>query len=152
MPKVQSAPPGSGRGSRGRRASSTLAEINVVPLVDVMLVLLIIFMITAPMIQRGIEVTLPESRRSTPVEGERLFITVPAAYREDHTIYLGDEPVPADAFQERVRQHMEEATVKDVFLQGDGTVQLQELIEVIDRLKDAGVRNLGLVTDVPKRR
>jgi len=79
VPKVHTANAGSvGRG-RGRRVSTSLAEINVVPLVDVMLVLLIIFMVTAPMIQRGVDVKLPVSRRASAIEGERLFVTVPAS-------------------------------------------------------------------------
>lgn len=149
MPKVQPAAAKTGRKGRGRRIASSLAEINVVPLVDVMLVLLIIFMVTAPMIQRGMEVNLPVSRRASPVDGERVFVTVPADYREARTVYLGDEPISADALQERIRQRMETLTEKEVFLQGDGSVQLQELIEIMDRLKEGGVVNVGLVTDVP---
>src|SRR6266581_6942893 len=102
MPKVQpAAGPAAGRG-RGRRVASSLAEINVVPLVDVMLVLLVIFMITAPMIQRGVDVKLPVSRRAVQIEGERtLSITVPLAYRQNHQLYLGDERLPIDVLQER---------------------------------------------------
>ena len=81
MPKVHAA--GIGAAGRGRRVVTSLAEINVVPLVDVMLVLLIIFMVTAPMIQRGVDVNLPVARRANAVEGERLFVTVPASYRKD---------------------------------------------------------------------
>ena len=87
--------------------ASTLAEINVVPLVDVMLVLLIIFMVTAPMIQRGIDVNLPVARRATQITGERVFVSVPLAYRQNHIVYLGDEPIRVEILQERVRQKME---------------------------------------------
>ena len=73
--------------------STSLAEINVVPLVDVMLVLLIIFMVTAPMIQRGVDVNLPVARRATQIEGERVFVTVPAAYRQSQMVYIGDEQI-----------------------------------------------------------
>src|SRR6266536_4049628 len=108
MPKLQaSASEGSGsRSRRGRRVSTALNEINVVPLVDVMLVLLIIFMITAPMIQRGVDVNLPQSRRATQVTGERVEITVPATYAAQKMIFLGKEQIPARVFQERVRQLM----------------------------------------------
>ena len=79
MPKVHAATGnGSGRAGRGRRVATSLAEINVVPLVDVMLVLLIIFMVTAPLIQRGIDVNLPTAVRATAIQGERVFINVPA--------------------------------------------------------------------------
>src|SRR6202049_4521632 len=121
MPKVQpAADHGPGRGGRGRRVSPALAEINVVPLVDVMLVLLIIFMVTAPMIQRGIDVNLPVARRSSPIVGEPIEVTVPLAYRQNHIVYLGSEAIRADLLQERVRQKMETVTQKDVYLRGDG--------------------------------
>jgi biopolymer transport protein TolR len=149
VPKVHTPAHGtSGRG-RFRRASSSLAEINVVPLVDVMLVLLIIFMVTAPMIQRGIDVKLPVARRASAVEGERLFVTVPASFRSDGRVFLGDEQVRLEVLQELVRQKMETATDKRVYLRGDGTVQLQDLMSIIDRLKDAGVTDVGVVAKAP---
>ena len=78
MPKLQALESGNGhRRGRGRRVSTVLAEINVVPLVDVMLVLLIIFMVAAPMMQRGFDVNLPVARRAEPKEGERIFVSVP---------------------------------------------------------------------------
>jgi biopolymer transport protein TolR len=153
MPKVQpAADHGPGRGGRGRRVSTSLAEINVVPLVDVMLVLLIIFMVTAPMIQRGIDVNLPVARRSSQIAGERIFVSVPLAYRQNHIVYLGSEPLRVEILQERIRQKMETAAEKKVFLQGDGGVQLQELMEITDRLKDAGVEQVGIVTKMPGER
>ncbi len=142
----------SGRRGRGRRISSSLAEINVVPLVDVMLVLLIIFMVTAPMLQRGIDVSLPVSRRAAEIDSDRVEVTVPADYRQSRTVYLGREALRIDVLQERVRQRMERATRKEVALRGDGTVQLQELMEVTDRLKEAGVVTVGLVTRRPGER
>jgi biopolymer transport protein ExbD len=114
-----------------------------------MLVLLIIFMVTAPMIQRGIDVKLPQSRRASAVEGERVFVTVPASFRTDSAVYLGDEKVRLELLQERVRQKMETATDKQVYLRGDGTVELQDLMTIIDRLKDAGVTNVGIVARAP---
>jgi biopolymer transport protein TolR len=149
MPKVQPSAAGTSRGGRGRRVATTLSEINVVPLVDVMLVLLIIFMVTAPMIQRGIEVNLPVARRSNPIVGERVEVTVPLAYRQNRSVYLGTELLRIDVLQERVRQKMETAAQKQVYLRGDGGVQLQELAEVTDRLRDAGVETVGLVTKMP---
>src|SRR5256885_12814109 len=120
MPKLgPAASSSSGRAGRGRRVTTSLAEINVVPLVDVMLVLLIIFMITAPMIQRGIDVKLPQSRRATQVASERVEITLPAGYGQQKVLYIGKDQVPARAFQERVRQQMEHRNTKEVFLRGD---------------------------------
>ena len=140
------------RAGRGRRVASSLSEINVVPLVDVMLVLLIIFMVTAPMIQRGIDVNLPVARRSSPIVGQRIEVTVPLTYRQNHIVYLGTEAIRADVLQERVRQKMETVTQKDVYLRGDGAVQLQDLTEITDKLKDAGVEHVGLVTKMPGER
>jgi biopolymer transport protein TolR len=153
MPKVQpAAAASSARLGRGRRVSTSLAEINVVPLVDVMLVLLIIFMVTAPMIQRGMDVNLPVARRATQIEGERLFVTVPAAFRRDRVVYLGDERIRVDVLQERIRQKMESATDKQVYLRGDGDVLYQDLMDVFDRLKGAGVERVGLVAKLPGER
>ena len=147
--KFQESDPGSTSRGRGRRVASSLSEINVVPLVDVMLVLLIIFMVTAPMIQRGIEVNLPVARRAQPIEGERVEVTIPATYRVDHKVYLGTELIRREVVQERVRQKMETASQKDVNLRGDREVNLGELTEVTDLLKAAGVEHVGFVTKAP---
>jgi biopolymer transport protein ExbD len=117
-----------------------------------MLVLLIIFMITAPMIQRGVDVKLPVATRTNQISGERAFITVPLSYRQDHKVFLGDEAIRADVLQERIRQKLEHAPDKKVYLRGDGGVQYQELMEVFDRLKAAGVSDVGLVAKLPGER
>ena len=153
MPKVaHDAAVASGRAGRGRRVTTSLAEINVVPLVDVMLVLLIIFMVTAPLIQRGIDVKLPVARRATQVAGERVEITIPDSYRQSRQVYIGKQLVRADVFQELVRQQMEGRTDKEVFLRGDATVQYQDLMDIIDMLKAAGVQNVGMVARMPATR
>jgi biopolymer transport protein TolR len=153
MPKVvPGAGAPSGRSGRGRRVATSLAEINVVPLVDVMLVLLIIFMVTAPLIQRGIDVKLPQARRATQVSGERVEVTIPSTYRQSHMIYLGKEQVRAEVFQERLRQQLEGRSDKEVFLRGDSAVQYQDLMDVIDLLKAAGVQNIGMVARMPQTR
>jgi|SRR6478735_887553 biopolymer transport protein ExbD len=150
MPKVQANNAGAGR--RGRRIASSLAEINVVPLVDVMLVLLIIFMITAPMIQRGVDVNLPVARRSSQIAGERIFVSIPVNYRESHIVYLDQEPIRAEILGERVRQKMERAASKEVFLRGDGSVRYQELMDIFDRLRGAGVEKIGMISKLPEER
>ncbi|HEY6214182.1 MAG TPA: biopolymer transporter ExbD [Vicinamibacterales bacterium] len=150
MPKVQpSAAASSGRLGRGRRVSTSLAEINVVPLVDVMLVLLIIFMITAPMIQRGIDVNLPVQSRAVQMTGERVEITIPLSYRLNHFVNIGKEPVRIDVLGERVRQKLEGTVKKDVYLRGDAGVTLQEVSDVFDRLLAAGVEHVGFETKRP---
>ncbi len=145
MPKVLPQPNANDTRRRGRRVSTTLSEINVIPLVDVMLVLLIIFMVAAPMLQRGIEVNLPVARRPQRLSEERMYVTVPLSYRKDHRVYLGDESVPIDVLDERARQAMLTKDQKELFLRGDGGVTLQELMEVMDRLKDGGVERVGIV-------
>jgi biopolymer transport protein ExbD len=152
MPKViASAPNAGGRHQRGRRVGPTLAEINVIPLVDVMLVLLIIFMVAAPMLQRGIEVKLPVSRQSQEISSERIFVDVPASFGKDRRVYLGKEPVGMTALAERLRQLMVNRTDKQVFLRADSSLFVQSLIDVWGELKAAGIENIGMVTEVPDR-
>jgi biopolymer transport protein TolR len=150
MPKVQSvAELTPGRSRRTRRVATSLAEINVVPLVDVMLVLLIIFMVTAPMIQRGFDVNLPVSRRATEISDDRIFVNIPITYRENHQVLLGSEPLRIDVLQERIRQKMEGRADKQVYVRGDAGVELQDLMDIMDRLKDAGVEKVGIVAKMP---
>src|SRR6187200_893262 len=154
MPKVlPSAPtPGGGRLTRARRVSATLAEINVIPLVDVMLVLLIIFMVAAPMLQRGVEVNLPQSQRANKMTEERLYVTVPLSYRKDGRVQLEEDFISRDVLAERMRQKMQGKDQKEVFLRGDGGVQLQDLMDVMDRLKEGGVERVGIVATPPDPR
>lgn len=150
MPKViASAPNAGGRHRRGRRVSPTLSEINVIPLVDVMLVLLIIFMVAAPMLQRGLEVNLPVASRSQEIASERLFVTVPVSFQQDRRVYLGEEAIRLEVFGERIRQAMLNRSDKQVFLRGDGDIRYQDLMTVMDTLKNSGVVNVGLVSKLP---
>ena len=149
MPKIQAAESGSGGGrhrhGRMARVGTSLSEINVIPLVDVMLVMLIIFMVTAPMMQRGLDVNLPEARRSQQISSERVFITVPLSYRTDQIVQVGDEPVRVELLHERVRQTLLDQGEKDVYLRGDGEITYQELMSVMDKLKEGGVERVGLI-------
>src|SRR5499427_10043871 len=110
MPKVQPIPnaPSAGRGRRGRsvRVQTALAEINVVPLVDVMLVLLIIFMVAAPMMTQGMPVNLPQAKKSPPIAAQAVYITVPASYAKDHIVQIDNEDVRVEVLPERIRQLM----------------------------------------------
>jgi biopolymer transport protein ExbD/biopolymer transport protein TolR len=114
-----------------------------------MLVLLIIFMVTAPMMQRGVDVNLPVSRRAQAINAERVFVTVPLSYRTDGIVQLGEEPVPIDVLHERIRQAMTTQEENEVFLRGDGEITLQELIAVMDKLKEGGVDRVGILSRVP---
>ena len=150
MPKVHAtAEAGVGRLGRSRRVATSLSEINVVPLVDVMLVLLIIFMVTAPLIQRGIDVNLPVAQRAAVIVGERLSVTVPLTYRQNHVLFLGTESLRIEALQERIRQKLEGGSEKKVYLRGDGRVEFQDVMDVFDRLKAAGVESIGIETKMP---
>ena len=135
--------------TRGRGRRAPMAEINVTPLVDVMLVLLIIFMVAAPMLQRGVEVNLPVASRSQEIASERVFIDVPASYRADQRVFIKQEAVRIDVLSERMRQLMTTSSDKQVYLRGDGQVNLQELMDVLDRLKEGGVQNVGIVSKLP---
>ena len=150
MPKIQAASGhGTSRAGRSRRVSSSLAEINVVPLVDVMLVLLIIFMVTAPLLQRGVDLSLPTAVRANAIQGERVFVNVPLTYRQDHVVFLADEPIRLAILRERIRQKVENQTDKQVYLRVDGGLQIQDQMDVIDQIRAAGVDTIGLVTRMP---
>jgi biopolymer transport protein ExbD len=144
MPKVAPIPE-SGHARRARRVSTTLAEINVVPLVDVMLVLLIIFMVAAPMLQRGVEVNLPVARQTQKLTEERIYITVPLSYETDGRVFLDDEAVSIELLAERIRQAMIGRDQREVFLRPDGAVKMQQVLDVMDRLKEGGIERVGIV-------
>jgi biopolymer transport protein TolR len=155
MPKVQQiGNGGNGRTRRGRgaRVTTVLSEINVVPLVDVMLVLLIIFMVTAPMMQQGLNLNLPQARRATAVTAEPIYVTVPLAYRTTRVVQIDKDEVRVDILNERIKQALLMRSDKSVFLRGDGGVTLQELMQVMDKLKEGGVEKVGIVSRPPDAR
>jgi biopolymer transport protein ExbD len=149
MPKLEpmQQPPSrtGGRRARVMRVSTSLAEINVVPLIDVMLVLLVVFMVAAPMMQQGFAVQLPESRQSKSIS-EPVTITVPASFRKDRRVRLGDEAVGIDVLSERVRQALSGQLQQNVILAGDGAVTLSELVTVFDSLLAGGVDRVSIQT------
>jgi biopolymer transport protein ExbD len=102
------------------------------------------------MMQQGLSVNLPEARRAQPVTAEPIYITVPLSFRSDGRVQLEKELVRVDVLNERVRQAMLARTDKSVFLRGDGGVTLQELMQVLDRLKEGGVEKVGIVSQPPR--
>jgi biopolymer transport protein ExbD len=152
MPKVLPIPTGGAQRGRTRRVATSLAEINVIPLVDVMLVLLIIFMVTAPMLQRGVELKLPQMRRSQEISSDRLFVDVPLSFKDDQRVFLGKESIGLPALGNRLRQMLLTRTDKQVFFRIDRGLLIQKQFDVFDQLKAAGVDNVGLATDPPPPR
>ncbi len=148
MPKVQQTGGGSGRGrrARGARVSTSLAEINVVPLVDVMLVLLIIFMVAAPMMTQGMQVNLPQARRSNPVTAQPIYVTIPSNFGQTNTVQINNDSVRIDILQERMKQTLMGQDDKSVFVRADAGVTMQQFMSVTDKLKDAGVEKVAIST------
>ena len=138
-----------------RDSQGMVSEINVTPLVDVMLVLLIIFMVTAPMMQRGLEIQLPVARRGQPISAEPVYVTLPLSYRKDKRVAIGplgkEELVPIDVLGERARQALVSRQTKQVFLRMDAGINAQDFLHVFDMLKAGGVESVGIVAnDAPK--
>jgi biopolymer transport protein TolR len=149
MPKVQqNETSGSGRGRRARsvHVSTSLAEINVVPLVDVMLVLLIIFMVAAPMMTQGMPVNLPQARRASPVTAQPLYVTIPADFAQSGKVQINDDTFRVEILTERMRQALMGRTDRSVFVRADGAITIQQFATVTDKLKDAGVDKIALTT------
>jgi biopolymer transport protein ExbD len=149
MPKLEAIPSFGRSGSRRARAvrvSSSLAEINVVPLIDVMLVLLVIFMVTAPMMQQGFPVNLPQSRRSVPLDVRPVVVSVPMSFRTDSKVRLGTEPVSLALLPARVKQALTGRLTQDVTLRADGDIVVSEMMLVWDALRAGGVSSVAIQT------
>lgn len=132
----------------GRRGLTAMGEINVTPLVDVVLVLLLVFMITAPMMSRGIDVQLPVANVVDTDPEENVTVSINAEGR----VYLGDTPLVMPLLQERLRAMMEGRAQKVVMLKADENVKYGKVIEVIDGMKQAGVDSFGLAYETPSER
>ena len=126
-----------------RRTGTSLSDINIVPFVDVVLVLLIIFMITAPILQSGIEVELPKTRTVKEITEERLVITIDRAQR----VYLGNEPVNLRQLGQLVRARSTDPEHQAVFVRCDETVPFGSFATVVDELRQAGILNVSVVTE-----
>jgi biopolymer transport protein TolR len=126
----------------------TLTEINVTPLVDVMLVLLIIFMVTAPLIQQGVEVKLPETK-AEPVKAEEQKLVL--SVKEDRSIWLGTDTQPARVtlaeLEQRLRANVRVARDHELYLMADRRLPYGFVVEVMAAVQRAGVTNLGMITN-----
>ncbi len=132
-------------GGKDRRM---LSEINVTPLVDVVLVLLIIFMVTTPMLQRGTDVQLPTARVSEVKEEERITLTV----TRDSRILLNNEQVPREELEARLKSLAGFGRERVVYFRGDARVPYGLVIDVMDAIKSSGIETVGMITDRPSAR
>lgn len=135
-------------GDGARRVGTTLAEINIIPLVDVVLVLLLIFMLTAPLMHRGIDVNLPRtSSRPTAVE-ERMVLTV----TKDQGLFLNERRVTPAGLEQALRSAFGNRTDKTLYLKADAGLSYGAVVETMDRVRRAGIERLGMVTEPVRER
>jgi biopolymer transport protein TolR len=125
-----------------RSTQSTLSEINMVPFIDVVLVLLIIFMITAPILQSGIEVDLPKTTYAKEINERKLVVTID----KNDLVYIGDTPVNIHRLAEQVKAQMKKPD-QSVFLRADESISFGTFAKVIDTLRVAGITNISVVTE-----
>ena len=131
-----------GTGSGGGR--QTLSEINVTPLVDVMLVLLIIFMVTAPMLQTGVDVNLPQAKAQTiPDDEGKLILTV----TKDKRVFLGKLQIPWDDVEKLLKNNAKLNADHELYLHADKDLLYGDVVKIMAAVKQAGVDKLGMVTD-----
>jgi len=130
----------SGRG--GRRDRRQLAEINVTPLVDVMLVLLIISMVAAPMLQRSIRLDLPATESADPIEEAQYVITMD----RESKLRINDRPIHPDLLVERMRTLAQSRPGETVYLRADKLLTYGEVLWVMDRIRTAGMTRIALVS------
>jgi biopolymer transport protein ExbD len=136
------------RGMRGRGAPQAIGEINVTPLVDVVLVLLLVFMVTAPMMSRGIDVTVPVANQPQVAPEDRLTVSVNSQGR----IYVGDKPVNLVLLEDHLRGLLSGRATKVVYLRADEKLQYGQVIQVVDKMKSAGVEQIGFAYQLPQER
>lgn len=136
------------QGKNGSRLSSNLSEINVTPLVDVMLVLLIIFMVTAPMMQSGITVNLPSAETQSNPSSGGLVLTI----TKDRYIYMEDKIINLFLLESRIKNYFYDKNKKVAFIKADNDVNYGFVISVMDTLKKAGVETVGMIVEQKEKK
>jgi biopolymer transport protein TolR len=121
---------------------SSLADINITPLVDVVLVLLVIFMITAPVLQSGIEVAVPKTRTVKEITEQRMVLTID----RDAQVFLGDKLVNVHELPQLLRQGSTDPSKKVIYLRADERVKFGNFATLMDAVKQAGITNISIVT------
>jgi biopolymer transport protein ExbD/biopolymer transport protein TolR len=124
------------------RTRSALADINITPLVDVVLVLLIIFMLTAPILQSGIEVDVPKTKTVKEITEERLVISIDKQQR----VFLGNDPINVNRIADTLRRKVRDPQGQSIFLRADENVPFGAFATVMDAVKQAGITNVSIVT------
>jgi biopolymer transport protein TolR len=132
----------------GRRIGTSLAEINIIPLVDVVLVLLLIFMLTAPMMYRGIDVNLPRASAKPTATEERMVLTV----TKEQALYLNDRRLTPAGLEGALREAFVKRTDKTLYLKADAGLAYGVVVETMDRVRRAGIERLGMVTEPTRER
>jgi biopolymer transport protein ExbD/biopolymer transport protein TolR len=127
----------------GGRTRSSLSEINVTPFVDVMLVLLVIFMLTAPILQSGIEVNVPHTRSVKEISEERLVISIDRSQR----IFLGNDPININQLATRLKERVRDPEHQSIYLRADENVPFGAFAAVMDAVKQSGITNVSIVTE-----
>ena len=127
-----------------QQQEDSISQINITPLVDVMLVLLVIFMVTAPILQQGVAVDLPQVS-TVPLESkEESFIV---SITRDAKVYLNERPLKLDELQERLRELAQQHPTRPVYLRADKGVVYGKVVEVMAAIRNAGIQKLGMVTE-----
>jgi biopolymer transport protein ExbD/biopolymer transport protein TolR len=121
---------------------STLAEINITPLVDVVLVLLVIFMITEPVLQSGIEVNVPKTRTVEQITEQRMVVTID----REQNVYLNDQPVNIHNLAKKLHQAGVDPAHQSIYLRSDERVPFGAFANVMDAVKQSGITNVSIVT------
>jgi biopolymer transport protein ExbD/biopolymer transport protein TolR len=128
--------------SSSGQTRTSLAEINITPLVDVVLVLLVIFMLTAPVLQSGIEVAIPKTRTVKEITQQRMVVTID----RDQQVFLGDKPVNIHELGQKLRQPGVDDAKRVIYLRADERVPFGAFASVMDAVKQAGITNISIVT------
>jgi len=124
---------------------AAMSEINVTPLVDVMLVLLIIFMVTAPMMQEGVSVELPQAK-GAPIEKEQHAEEIIISVSDKGNVFINEVPVKEENLPARVAEATKDKPRREVYLRADKTVPYGTVVRIMGALKTAGIANLGMIT------